>query len=68
MLGFSIYSYEGIGVIMPIMAVSDNPHRFKEMLTYTIVCLTIFYILFADFAYFAWGSNLNKPLITEMLP
>jgi len=24
-LGFTIYSYEGIGVVMPIMATCDNP-------------------------------------------
>mmetsp|Transcript_41732 Transcript_41732/g.54960 ORF Transcript_41732/g.54960 Transcript_41732/m.54960 type:complete len:186 (+) Transcript_41732:1065-1622(+) len=68
-LGFTIYSYEGIGIVMPIMATTEKPERFKAMLTYALITLTSIYICFALICYFAWGpEGMDQAIVTQMLP
>lgn len=67
-LGFSIYCYEGIGVVMPIMATSAEPARFKEMLTFAMATLILVFVGFSELCYFTWGSDLTEPYVTQMLP
>lgn len=67
-LGFSIYAYEGIGIVMPVLATSAKPERFKEMLIYAFITLVIIFVAFSELCYMAWGSNDDQPIITEMLP
>ena len=63
-LGITIYCYEGIGIIMPVMATCEKPEKFKEILIYVFITLVILYVSFAEVCYFAWGSNLTEPLVT----
>ena len=67
-LGFTIYAYEGIGIVMPVMATCEKPERFKAMLTYAFVTLMAMYAGFALICYYAWGSNMDQAIITQMLP
>jgi len=67
-LGFTIYCFEGIGIVMPVMAACEKPERFKAMLTYAFITLTSFYSAFALLCYFAWGSSMDQAIITQMLP
>ena len=67
-LGISIYCYEGIGSVMPVMAACEKPERLKEMIVYVFLTLGSFYLMFAQVCYFAWGSDLTEPLATQMLP
>ena len=63
-LGFTIYTYEGIGVVMPIMETTADPSRYKEMVTYAFVAMIVIYTLFPEFCYYAWGSNLDEAIVT----
>ena len=38
------------------------------MLLYAIITLVIVYIAFDELCYFTWGSDMNEPIITQMLP
>lgn len=67
-LGFTIYCYEGIGVVMPIMATCDDPQGFKSILTYAFATLICLYTLFPEFVYYAFGSEMDQAIITELLP
>ena len=48
MVGFSIYAYEGIGVVMPIMNNCACPEKFDKILLYAIMTLTVVYIFFGE--------------------
>ena len=50
------------------MATCDQPERFKEILTYAFVALMIFYVVYPELILYAWGSNLDENIATEMLP
>lgn len=67
-LGFTIYCYEGIGIVMPVMATCESPETFKKVLIYAVVTLIILYVAFAELCYFSWGTNMTQPIITQMLP
>ena len=53
----SIYSFEGIGIVMPVMNSSESPETFKTTLTAAIATLTVIYILFGSLGYLAWGQS-----------
>ena len=57
-LGFTIYMYEGIGIVMPIMAVTEQPQKFKEVLIYALLTFMVVYLAFAELTYFTWGTDL----------
>ena len=67
-LGFAIYSFEGIGIVMPVMHACETPEKFHKIFIAAIITLAIFMIAFGEICYFTYGSNLTEPIVTEMLP
>ena len=65
-LGFTIYCYEGIGIVMPVLATAQNPQDFKRMVTYAYITLMAFFILFGEVCVFTWGTTLHA-YVTENL-
>ena len=56
-LGMSIYCFEGIGIVMPVMHSSESPETFKSTLISAIATLTVIYIVFGGLGYLAWGQS-----------
>ena len=54
-LGFSVYCFEGIGIVMPIMQACEDPSTFKSSLNWAISILTVIYIIFGSIGYLTWG-------------
>ena len=67
-VGFAIYSYEGIGIVMPVLAKAREPEEFNKSLVAAIVTLCALYVFFGELTSLTYGSNLTEPFITEMLP
>lgn len=67
-LGYSVYCFEGIGIVMPVMQSSAEPAQFKSALIAAITTLTVVYIAFGEIGYLTWGSGIDQALATEMLP
>ena len=67
-LGMSVYTFEGIGIVMPVMQQSENPAAFKNCLICAMITLTTLYILFGSLGYMTWGSNPIEAYATAMLP
>ena len=68
-IGSAIFSYEGIGVVLPIIEVTEKPEKFPNILLAVLMTNMILYTGFGQFCYFVWGRQLEgKPLVTEMLP
>lgn len=68
MLGFAFFMFEGIGCLMPIMKEVKEPEEFGKMTVAALTTLCVVYILFSSLCYYAWGSDLNQTVVTEMLP
>ena len=69
-IGFSVYTYEGIGVVLPIREVTADKDQYYKLLCITVTFIAILYIVFGEFTMLAWGSteDFNEPLITSSLP
>jgi len=71
-IGSAVYSYEGIGVVLPIYEVTKNPERIAKNLTLMISVVLFIYIVFGFLMLFAYGDKLAigptaSPIITETI-
>ena len=74
-IGFAVYAFEGIGVILPIMEVTNDKENYFKILTATVVFICVLYISFSEFVLFSYGgytpenpTGLDQPLIIDSLP
>uniref|UniRef100_A0A7S3G106 Amino acid transporter transmembrane domain-containing protein n=1 Tax=Strombidium rassoulzadegani TaxID=1082188 RepID=A0A7S3G106_9SPIT len=65
-IGFSVYCFEGIGVILPVQDITANPDQYKQIVWAVILTTAIVYIAFGQFCVYAWGDDI-KVLITDNL-
>lgn len=67
-IGLSVYTYEGIGVIMPIMSSCNCPEKFPTLLMSAVGLLTVVYIVFPEICYAAFGDSMVESIIINMIP
>lgn len=53
----SLFFFEGIGSVMPIMKQTRNRHDFKQVTTYAILTLAIFFAVFSTLCYLYLGKD-----------
>ena len=70
MIGSAIYSFEGIGVVLPILEVTENPKQFPKLLLLVMLTNVVLFTGFGEFCLFVYGAKEleGKPLITMNLP
>ena len=56
-IGFSVYSYEGIGVILPIREVTACKDDYFKLLCITVCSIACQYIFFGEYCMLAWGAT-----------
>lgn len=66
-IGFSVFSYEGIGTVLPIYEITKNPHLFRKIIVLTIAFACSIFLVFGNFCCCAWGDELKTPLITDQI-
>ena len=67
-IGFSVYAFEGIGIILPVQDITKNQEQYKSIVVLVIVVVSAVYIAFGYFCVNAWGTEMTTPLITDQLP
>jgi solute carrier family 36 (proton-coupled amino acid transporter) len=68
MMGFSIFSFEGISIVMPIMKSTEKPEKFGNILIAAIATLVSIFVIFGLLGSLAYGSAFSEQMVTEMLP
>ncbi len=68
MIGSAVYSYEGIGVILPLLEVTEKPEMYPKILSYVLITVMVVYVGFGEFCLFVYGDLIQSPLITTNLP
>jgi len=68
MIGSAVYSYEGIGVVLPLLEVTQKPEMYPKILLYVLLTVMILYVSFGEYCLFIYGEKLKTPLITDNLP
>jgi len=69
-IGFAVYSFEGIGVILPIQDITADKDNYFKVVCITCLIITGIYFVYAEFCLFAWFGEMSpeKPLVTEYFP
>ena len=67
-IGFSVYAFEGVGIIMPVQDIARNPRSFRIILLFVIIAVAILYGVFGLFCIISWGDQIKTALITDKLP
>ncbi|KAJ5949596.1 hypothetical protein N7454_001180 [Penicillium verhagenii] len=66
-IGTAIFTYEGIGLIIPIQESMKEPHRFPGVLAGVMVVITLIFLSAGALSYAAYGSA-TKTVILLNLP
>ena len=67
-IGFSVYAFEGIGIILPIQDIAADQGSFRCMVFATIISTASLYIFFGNYSLNAFGvENKDKALVTSFL-
>lgn len=71
-IGFAVYSFEGVGVILPIYDITANKKDYFKIVCYVCCFITLIYVMFAEFCLFTWYEPMalpdSGPLVTDYLP
>lgn len=69
-MGTAVYTFEGIGLVIPIHQSTSGPARqhFDRILTYTLVGVCAFFIIFSCFGYGAFGANVKPSITLDLRP
>lgn len=65
--GLAVYTFEGIGLVIPIQSAMQQPEKFPEILRNTMACLTVLFVAIGSISYVAYGE-LTQDVITLNLP
>ena len=55
-VGFAIYTFEGIGILMPCMQACEVPHKFDKVLIAAVITVTAMFLVYGTIAYVAYGN------------
>ena len=68
-IGFSIFTCEGIGLIIPIKEVIRKKEDFTKVMIVAVGCYAVLCIAYAEYALFSFGAEKSQwPLVTESMP
>ncbi|OBZ83315.1 Vacuolar amino acid transporter 3 [Choanephora cucurbitarum] len=63
MIGTATFSFEGIGLIIPIVESMDRPEKFPFVVTLGMIIVCIVYILIGTLSYLAYGDTIQSAVI-----
>ena len=66
-MGFSVFSYEGIGTVLPIGEITKYPEDFKKITLLVVLTACIMFLFVGLFCCTAWGDEITTPIITDNL-
>ena len=53
---------------MPVYEITREKEKFNYIVAASIISTSLIFISFGTFCVFAWGVELETPLVTDMLP
>ena len=66
MFGMSVYSFEGIGLVIPIQSAMKDETKFPKVLLLLMITVTTFVAAFSTLCYLTFGSNTAQIITMNM--
>ena len=55
-MSYAVFAFEGVGVVLPIMEITENKEQYFTLLTVTLIVICVIFIAFCEYAAFAYGE------------
>jgi proton-coupled amino acid transporter len=65
-IGTAVYSYEGIGLVIPIVEAMRNPKKFPIVLIITLVISTVLFVCVGAISYAAFGEKVQGMIVASL--
>lgn len=66
MIGTAVFSFEGIGMVVPIVEGMKEPQKFSRVLNMGMVICTIIFIFIGTIGYVAYGENTQASVVANL--
>jgi solute carrier family 36 (proton-coupled amino acid transporter) len=66
--GTSVYSFEGIAMVLPIQSSMQNPKDMERLLTWVVLFVATLLVGFGGFCYYVYGVDTKQVVISNMPP
>ncbi|KAF9583745.1 neutral amino acid transporter [Lunasporangiospora selenospora] len=65
-VGTAVFSYEGIGMVIPICGSMANPKQFPRALTIVLTVVCVLLVSFGSLGYAAYGDNVQTIVLDDL--
>jgi len=65
-IGTAVYSFEGIGLVIPITESMREPHKFPRVLTITLLIVTALFVSVGTLGYATFGEHVQPMIVTNL--
>ncbi|OMJ13712.1 Vacuolar amino acid transporter 3 [Smittium culicis] len=66
LVGTAAYSFEGIGLVIPVVESMETPSEFPKVLSLTVFVSAVIFISVASFSYMAFGENVETVILLNL--
>ncbi|KAG0165022.1 neutral amino acid transporter [Apophysomyces sp. BC1034] len=66
MIGTAVFSFEGIGMVLPIVEGMKDPKKFPRVLNIGMVIVTVIFILIGAIGYIAFGDTTQASIVANL--
>lgn len=65
-IGTAIFTFEGVGLIIPIQQSMKDPSRFPHVLAYVMISITVIFVLIGALSYAAFGPDTRTVVLLNL--
>ncbi|KAG2180429.1 hypothetical protein INT44_003433 [Umbelopsis vinacea] len=65
-IGTAVFTYEGVGLVIPITESMKEPHKFPRVLTGTMIFITILFTSVGAISYMAFGDQVQTVILLNL--
>ncbi|KAI8081557.1 transmembrane amino acid transporter protein-domain-containing protein [Halteromyces radiatus] len=65
-IGTAVFTYEGVGLVIPITESMKEPEKFPKVLSYTMIGITTIFLSVGFFSYLAFGNNVQTVILLNL--
>ncbi|KAI9255898.1 transmembrane amino acid transporter protein-domain-containing protein [Helicostylum pulchrum] len=66
MIGTAVFSFEGIGMVIPVIEGMKEPKKFPAVLNLGMVIVTLIFVLIGVIGYVAYGENTQASVVANL--
>ncbi|KAL0082166.1 transmembrane amino acid transporter protein-domain-containing protein [Phycomyces blakesleeanus] len=67
-IGTAVFTFEGVGLVIPITESMKEPNRFPKVLSYTMIFITLLFLSVGFISYLAFGEEVQTVILLNLPP